>query len=234
MATQYANGKIVTDGLVLALDAADRNSYVSGSLIWNDMSGNAYTGSLVNGPSFSSGSGGSIVFDGVDDYANLGNILNYTLENFSFSYWVNFNSLTTNQSGNGPVILYKGSYLENGYYDQITNGAVTFLTNQSGVLQFTNTNTGIIAIQNWYNIAHTRNGSSIKIYVNGTDATLNAGTHINPAPSTNNFTLSLYNNPLFRVYGNTRVSQFLNYNRALSSQEVLQNYNAQKSRFGLK
>ena len=53
MAVQYANGKIVTNGLVLALNAADRNSYVSGSTTWYDLSGN-YSGSLVNSPAFDS------------------------------------------------------------------------------------------------------------------------------------------------------------------------------------
>ena len=67
MATQYAFGKIVTNGLVLALDAANPKSYVSGSTTWRDLSGNNNSGSLVNGPTYSSDSGGSIVLDGVDD-----------------------------------------------------------------------------------------------------------------------------------------------------------------------
>ena len=68
MATQYAFGKIVTNGLVLALDAADRNSYVSGSTTWNDLSGNAYNGTLTNVPTYSIANGGNITFDGSNDY----------------------------------------------------------------------------------------------------------------------------------------------------------------------
>jgi len=65
--------KIVRSGLVLALDAADRNSYVGSGTVWKDMSGNSNNATLINGPAFNSANGGSIVFDGIDDYASLNN-----------------------------------------------------------------------------------------------------------------------------------------------------------------
>jgi hypothetical protein len=89
MATQYTFGKIVTDGLVLALDAADRNSYVGGSTVWNDVSGNNYTGSLVNGPTFSNN---SIVFDGVDDYVDCG-LSTFQPTQITLSVWVSRTAL---------------------------------------------------------------------------------------------------------------------------------------------
>jgi hypothetical protein len=67
MAFRYSP-KIVTDGLVLYLDAANTKSYVSGSTTWNDISRGGNNGTLVNGPTFNRGNGGSIEFDGVDDY----------------------------------------------------------------------------------------------------------------------------------------------------------------------
>jgi hypothetical protein len=63
--------KIVTDGLVLALDAGNTKSYTSGSTTWYDKSGNARNGTLTNGPTFSSANGGSIVFDGTNDYLEI-------------------------------------------------------------------------------------------------------------------------------------------------------------------
>ena len=63
--------KIVTDGLVLYLDAANPKSYVSGSTTWRDISRGGNNGTLVNGPTFDSGNGGNIVFDGVDDYSRI-------------------------------------------------------------------------------------------------------------------------------------------------------------------
>jgi hypothetical protein len=71
MAFNYSP-KIITDGLVLYLDAANPKSYVSGSTTWGDLSRGGNNGTLVNGPTFSSANGGSIVFDGVNDYINCG------------------------------------------------------------------------------------------------------------------------------------------------------------------
>ena len=61
-------GGIVKDGLILDLDAAKRDSYPSSGTVWNDISGFQNNGTLINGPTFNSSNGGSIVFDGVDDY----------------------------------------------------------------------------------------------------------------------------------------------------------------------
>jgi hypothetical protein len=217
--------------LVLSLDAADRNSYVSGSTTWFDVSGNNNTGSLVNGPTFNTGSGGGINFDGVNDHADLGTVFNFTSENFSFSYWVNFNSLTTNQANQGPVVIYKGSFGSNGYYDQIgSNGQINFISNQPGFV-FTSTATGLITTGSWYNISYIRNGTSVRIYVNGTDATQTSGSHSVMVSSSNNFRIANYQNGF--IYGNFRLANMSTYTRALSASEVLQNYNAQKSRFNL-
>ena len=231
MSTSYSP-KIVTDGLVLALDAANRKSYAGSGTTWNDLSGNNNNGTLTNGPTFNAANGGSIVFDGTDDNVNIGNILNYTSTNFSFSYWVNFNSLTTNLVGQGPVVIWKGNFNTSGYYDQISvTGNINFVTNQSGAHQFTSTDDGIIVVGNWYNIAYSRNNNSIIIYLNGNNITQTSATHINPLLTSNNFTLASYSNE--QICGNFNLSNLLSYNRALSSQEVLQNFNATRGRFGV-
>jgi len=64
--------KIVTDGLVLYLDAANTKSFISGSTTWNDISKNKNDGTLINGPTFNPNNMGSIVFDGLNDYVNCG------------------------------------------------------------------------------------------------------------------------------------------------------------------
>jgi len=70
---------IIKDGLVLYLDATNTRSYVSGSTIWTDISRVGNNGLLINGPTFSRDGGGSVVFDGNDDYTLLpGSILNST------------------------------------------------------------------------------------------------------------------------------------------------------------
>jgi hypothetical protein len=223
-------GGIVRNGLVLNLDAAKLDSYPKTGINWNDISGNGNNGTLINGPTFNSENNGGIVFDGSNEYTDSGNILNYTSGNFTFSYWIYLNSLVSSQAGQGPCVMWKGSYATVGYYDQIgIAGDISFVTNQSGAVQGTAVPIGTIVVNNWYNICHVRNGSSIRIYVNGIDKTSAAGTHVNPETSTNSFRISNYNNGQF--YGNFRLSQFLNYNRALSATEILQNYNALKIRY---
>ena len=67
----YYSPRIVTSGLVLALDAAERLSYPRTGTTWRDLSGNNNNGTLTNGPTFNAGNQGSIVFDGVDDYVGI-------------------------------------------------------------------------------------------------------------------------------------------------------------------
>ena len=220
---------VITNGLVLSLDAGFTPSYPKGSNAWYDLGPNGTNGTLVNSPMFSSDEGGSISFDGADDYVNCGNILNYTSQNFTFSCWIYFNSLTTSVAGQGPVVFNKGAFQTNGYYNQIsTNGRSLFVTNQSGAFQRSETPIGTININKWYNLAFVRNGSSVRVYVNGADLTQNAGTHINPQSSSGNFLIAVYP---FSFYGNFILSQFLNYDRALTPSEVLQNYQAMLPRF---
>ena len=71
MSTLTGGPGLVTNGLVLYLDAANPSSYISGSLNWNDLSRSSLSGSLVNGPTFNTGSGGSIVFDGINDTVSI-------------------------------------------------------------------------------------------------------------------------------------------------------------------
>jgi len=88
MAFNYSP-KVATDGLVLYLDAANPKSYVSGSTTWGDLSRGGNNGTLVNGPTFDGGNGGSIVFDGVNDYGTVPtNPLLITTE-FTKSIWFN-------------------------------------------------------------------------------------------------------------------------------------------------
>ena len=93
MATQYAFRKIITDGLVLALDAADRNSYVSGSTVWRDLTGNPFSCSLNNQAGFNETNGGVITFStSSGTYGLITSNFNFTpisqdSQSFSISCW---------------------------------------------------------------------------------------------------------------------------------------------------
>jgi hypothetical protein len=82
---------IITSGLVLNLDAGNTASYPGSGTVWTDLSGNGYNGTLTNGPIYSSSNGGTIVFDGTNDVASFGNILNIGLSSWTMSCWVKFN-----------------------------------------------------------------------------------------------------------------------------------------------
>ncbi len=144
--------KTVTNGLVLCLDAADRNSYVSGSSIWSDLSGNGNNGTLVSGSSFDSSNGGSIVFDGVDDYVVLNggsNINNWNADGVSSttnyrSYtsaniW--FKSATISTSGAAKMLFSDNFGVEYGFYQNNS----TFYGNAIGSVSTT------ISANIWYN-----------------------------------------------------------------------------------
>jgi hypothetical protein len=229
MATQYANGKIVTDGLVLSLDAADRNSYVSGSLVWNDVSGNGNTGTLTNGPTFDSANGGSIVFDGVDDYVQLPNptfINQMTAEIFikidtSNIISPNIASYVLGREGAYRMLAFTSSFSwvcatsNNAWYTAGTAIGIDTPTNNI-----------------WNHFVGTYDGTKNSLYVNGNLAVTGSAISGNILASSN---LQLMNSAAAIVVdckGTLSVSRI--YNRALSQQEILQNYNAQKSRFGLK
>lgn len=225
---------IVTSGLVLSLDAANSKSYVSGSTVWRDMSGNGYTGSLINGPTFNSQNGGSIVFDGVDDYVNIGsnNIIN-TNNSFTVGFWVNMNSMPS--SSTSPITIKSNANdffilisARTGYEGVVIGSGLTWANGK------TNT-TSSFFLQQWVHVAVTYNGSgannlsNFNIYENSTNRNLTAGTPGILGQSTS--TIIGYVNA-----GNTlngKISNFTIYNRALSAAEVKQNYDALKTRFNL-
>ena len=233
MATQYAFGKIVTNGLVLALDAADRNSYVSGSMIWNDLSGNNNNGTLVSGSTFSPTNGGSIVFDGVDDYAvvNSFNQLPTGSSARTVNIWFNPNATTWQPNVNS--MFFYGTVGVNGAtfgIDFDTYPVMEIYTwggaGRDVTFSTTFTQTG------WANLSVVYNGSTtLSIYENSRNTQNSTVTALNTA-NTSVWIGSI--NPSFQPwYYDGRISNIQIYNRALSATEILQNYNAQKSRFGL-
>ena len=86
---------IVTDGLVLHLDAGRPESYTDGETTWRDLSGNNNNGTLVNGVGFSAENGGSLEFDGVNDYVTLSSSqIAPGTGAFTWNFWVKLNDLS--------------------------------------------------------------------------------------------------------------------------------------------
>jgi len=224
---------IVTDGLVLYLDAANTKSYVSGSTTWNDMSGFNNNGTLVNGPTFNNVGGGSLGFNNSSIYNSV-NFTNINLASGSFSLLF-YISLSTLGLATQFFQLGGGSYgnfpdntpgisigipagLPQSFRAQITDGSVNRRVQVD--------NFGFEANKFTYiNYVLDRTAGVANVYKDG--RLVGGPLSLNPLG-----TSSIANNiTSFFIPGNC--ASFFIYNRALSQQEVLQNYNATKTRFGL-
>ena len=216
--------KVVTDGLILYLDAANTKSYVSGSTTWNDISRTGANGTLINGPTFNSGNGGSIVFDGSNDYVGTNNI--QTTSNFTYDFIFDTSNLT-----NSINSLVKGTAAYGGqnvaFHITNANSILVCSTDGNYYRYFTG--------YNWYTnrglhhytitIEYTTT-TTFKLYVDGVLRDTQSESNYN-----NN--LPAFNSISYANGGSYSAYLFRLYNRTLSAQEVLQNYNATKSRYGL-
>ena len=209
MATQYAFGQIITNGLVLALNAADRNSYPGSGTTWTDVSGNGNTGTLTNGPTFNSENGGNIVFDGTNDFVtgNISNLSVYTL--------CTFIKILTLKVGGGII----GGNNTGHVYIQMGGGSVW---------QFENAFTAYSpTVGQWTYVVGVQTASNAILYLNGTQVASAAGTSVLGTA------YNLSKREVSSIYTNSQIGSAQIYNRALSATEIQQNYNAQKSRFNL-
>jgi len=225
-----SNGpSIVTSGLVLSLDAADRNSYPGSGTAWRDLSGNSNNATLVNGPTFNSRNGGVITFDGVDDYS-----INSLSQGFTQAMTVitvarSSNSTWSSNAGLGSARTNNGYIIHN---DVGQTGVTFYLFDSPGNVIAINSVTPS-NIQNFNFYAITTDVLQHKIYLNGYE-TSTSSTSIprsNTGVAQNNY-LGL-DSTLPDRYTAEQIGIHLIYNRALSASEVLQNYNATKTRFGL-
>jgi hypothetical protein len=220
---------IVNSGLVLYLDGNSPNSFdrFSGTTAWRDISGNATqnNGTLVNGPAHSTDGSGSIIFDGSNDYVTLtSNIVNtvYSIDMWykmgtndaSFGYFISSgaNGLAINEGGSlsgqtfGTFYYFNGSTATN-----LANIPSTTAWNHIVVIISTSTN-------------------NIKIYGNGNTTPLSNTTVTSMSTTITNIGRYITGNGNF-LKGN--LASFKVYNRALTETEIVQNYNATKTRFGL-
>jgi hypothetical protein len=221
--------KIITNGLVLYLDAANRNSYPGSGTTWTDLSGNNNNGTLTNGPTFNASNMGSIVFDGTNDYIYRSSLNNFNSSTYTILLWGKFVSVSSSgilfnlgrSSGDADTeaqLYYNNSRLV--YWDYA--GSIAFNFIQSS---------GTLSTNVYQYLGFTKNSTNGTFYINGYSS--GTGTAAFDANiSTNDFTIGADIRDSIN-YVNGNISQFLLYNRVLTAAEILQNYNATKSRFGL-
>lgn len=230
--------KIVTENLVLYLDAANTKSYPGSGTIWTDLSRGGNIGTLTNGPTFNSSNGGSIVFDGTNQYINLGDKDSFTIPTgFSFDCFFNPNGLSGSileKYGNsGTNTEYVFGFFNNQLYGWVsdTNSSQYRGRIVSNLTTYTNSN-------QWGHFCFIYNGgtltTSVSLYVNGIkrdNSDFTGGNFTNIKNGSSALTFANANLGLAIIKGS--IGNIRMYNRALSALEVLQNYNATKSRYNL-
>lgn len=211
---------IVMNGLVLALDAGNIKSYSGSGSTWNDLSGNGYNGSIVGNISYSSLFGGVFVFPGT-----TGSYIDIPSPNLASSNnTIMGASRYVNASGGGRIFSgYANNWLlghhgtgSDTYGDYYAEGWINNPSNTGGSVWRIYTGTGNIGTNTW------------KVYENASLITSNS----NGSQGPNGFSIGRYR-PANTEYSNAYVSFLLAYNRVLSDEEISQNYNVFRGRFGL-
>jgi hypothetical protein len=233
MSTLSGGPNIVTDGLVLHLDAANVKSYVSGSTTWTDLSRGSNNGTLTNGPTYSTANGGSIVFDGVNDFVVVSNFPQLPVSSSARTVNIWFKPNVSTWQNNVNNMFFYGTAGTNGATFGIDFSTYPVMevytwggTGRDIFFSSSFSQTG------WSNITITYNGSTtLSIYENGTNTQNTTITQCNTG-NTDIWVGAI--RPTYQPwYYEGNIAQVQIYNRALSAQEVLQNYNTTKTRFGL-
>jgi hypothetical protein len=211
------NNIIVSDGLVFYIDAANPRSYSGTGITANGLVG-GIAGTLVNGVGFTSSNNGSFIFDGTNDYINFGNSSTLQQSSGSLSAWTKASS---------PGSGYRGIIAKQGAYGLFYTDSVLVAYDWAAD---TPRSTGInIADNTWKNVVLTyQSGVSngTRIYINGVSvltATITIQSQV-----ANLFGGAEAN---ANQFASCQISSFNMYNRALTAQEVLQNYHAAKGRY---
>jgi hypothetical protein len=233
----FGNGpRIVTNGLVLSLDAADQNSYVSGSTTWNDLSGNNNSGSIQLGCTYASQNLGGIGTSGSYIALNTSSNLRLDKSDFTIISAITLTSIPSSYvtffyqgygNGTSPNSSFQfGRYTDTGTLEINFYGPKAIYN--FGVGSFTTGSTFIAActfISSSQSVTFFNNGRFSNLIAAGSNFAM---TSFDYAQIGKRYAGGAAVNDLG---GNVYLTQV--YNRALSQAEVLQNYNAQKSRFNL-
>jgi hypothetical protein len=223
----YANGpRIVTDGLVLHLDAANRKSYPGSGNTWYDLSGNGNNGTRTNAV-FNSSNGGTFSFDGNGDFITIS-----SSDSLKPTTGITIFSWTKSSNYGNMTILGKNNSFQNQTFS--ANGIENSI--YSGGWNQPRTAQNLLSTTNWNNIVNTYTTQDYKqrTYLNCSEVlthTRTGGAAGNINQTNDNLYIGSWGGSV--EYFNGFISVLMMYDRALSPTEIQQNYNALKGRYGL-
>jgi hypothetical protein len=235
--------KIIKNGLVLWVDAMNDNSYPESGITWTDLSGNNNDATLINGPTFDTANGGSIVFDGTNDRAVVlqNDNLKMGAADYSIEAWVNYNTLPGVGVATATAALFRKNvtnFIECDLSIVSGSGGYRINTSQgSGVASLGNTSSIAISIStgSWYQFCITRQGTNISHYMTGSlvsTVTNGLATVFTSSTADGSGSIGSVVNGGNRTTGKIATVRIYK-NVALTATEVLQNFNATRRRFGI-
>lgn len=230
------------NGLVLCLDAGNTKSYPGSGTTWTDLSGRGNTGTLTNGPTYSSANGGSIVFDGTNDYVST-NYTQTSVTGYTIDVWFK----STDTGTQNPFVQNRGSgqgkSITMGLGPPLSGNGQIFIALDSDLLIIQIATNNIYNDGNWYHAVGVFNQpsgsvttSSFSIYVNGVAASTRTtdqqqGSFSSPLTGLGGTLIGYHQ--AWNTYFLGSLASVKIYNRALTAAEVAQNFNATRGRFGI-
>jgi len=224
--SSHANPDIVTDGLVLALDAGDIKSYPGTGTTWKDRSGNNLNGTLLNSRTFSSTNKGDFSFDATNESVSIAETSILNLQTYTYAFWI---KRTQAQNANWLQILQRST--------SSRNPGIWFYINEVNRLHFSihltggsmpSVNPGGYELNEWHyftaSVEYTGSNTIMKGYTDGVYNSSYTGGDDPPRLGTGSSFVGKYG---------LHIANLKIYNRALDQTEIVQNYNATKSRFEL-
>jgi hypothetical protein len=216
--THIATKGIAQSGLVLNLDAGVSSSYSGSGATWTDLSGNGRNATVVGSPTFTNG-----YFDSTND-SNYFTMASYShrTSDFTYSMWVTIDTVDSLST-----LFENGSWTDTLLFRHETNQITVYAEGTFyGAFSFTP------VAGAWYNIVFKRESSVAYAYANGSQigSTFALSVDINLA-NQNMFLMRSQHTTSQNNDG--KIATFAVYSRALSLQDIQQNFNALRGRFGV-
>jgi hypothetical protein len=221
---------VVTDNLVLYLDAGNSLSYPGSGDIWSDISGNGSNATLLNGPTFSNDNCGVIIFDSADDMATIPYNDNFNLcsvSDWTISVWIKLND--TDGSFNSIISQWEQVLPGDAWLLNHSNGTVGFIWAPYDVNGNMFASDTPLIVGDWTNVVLVKSGSDFSLYQN----TNLVGSFNNSGTKSVTYQVELGRYGGSGSYIGAQYSTVMIQHKALSIPEIKQNYDSIKSRYGI-